>query len=266
MVRKLSNLSVQGVDLSFQRAGKGARLVVLHGAKDFYAWHPIHDILAEHFEVIAPVHPGFGGTARGKDVETVDDLAYLYLDLIHESDWAPVHLVGAGLGGWIAAEMAVRESSRLASLTLVDAVGIKVSPPEIPDIVDVSTMTEDNKNARLWHDLAVGIERVGDPKTMSEDDLEVYLANEVAETLYTWKPYMHNPALRRRLHRVRVPTQVLWGAFDGVVAPTYGEAYAAGIPDARFEIIANAGHMPHIERPAETAGAIVQFLQQSVAS
>ena len=266
MVRKLSKTDIQGAELAIHRGGEGERLVILHGAKEFHPWHRVHDLLAEHYDVIAPVLPGFGGSARIGQIESVDDLAYLHLDLIHDSSWAPVHLVGAGLGGWIAAEMAVRECANLASLTLVDAVGIKVSPPETPDIVDVSTMTDEKRNARLWHDPAVGVGLVGDPKTMSEEDLEIYLANEVAETLYTWKPYMHNPALRRRLHRVRVPTLMLWGASDGVVAPSYGEAFAGAIPGARFETVAEAGHLPHIERPAETADAIVRFLQQSVAS
>ncbi len=264
MIQDPSKIAVREFELPVNRSGDGARLLSLHGAKDFRPWHSYHDILAEHFDAIAPIHPGFGGSARAGEVETVDDLAYLYLDLIHDAGWAPVHLMGAGLGGWIAAEMAVRESAPLASLILVDALGIKVSRPETPDIVDVYAMTEEDRNARLWHDPSVGVGLVGDPKTMSEDDLETYLANEVAETLYTWKPYMHNPALRRRLHRVRVPTLVLWGADDGVVAPSYGEAFAGAIPGARFETVADAGHLPHIERPGETAGAIVRFLEQAV--
>ena len=147
MNKDLRNIAVRDVELAVNRSGEGARLLSLHGAKDFHAWHPVHDMLAERFDVIAPVHPGFGGSARASDIETVDDLAYLYLDLIHDAGWAPVHLMGAGLGGWIAAEMAVRESAKLASMILVDAVGIKVSKPETPDIVDVSTMAEEKRNA-----------------------------------------------------------------------------------------------------------------------
>ncbi len=266
MVRNLSKIAIQGVEIPVHRTGRGARLLALHGAKDFHAWHAYHDMLAERFDVIAPVHPGFAGSARAPDIETVDDLAYLYLDLIHDAGWAPVHLMGAGLGGWIAAEMAVRDCGPLASLTLVDAVGIKVSAPEISDITDVYAMTEQDRDAWLWHDPSIGVGRVGDPKAMSEDDLEIYLANEVAETLYTWKPYMHDPALFRRLHRVRVPTLVLWGADDGVVARSYGEAYAGAIPGARFETVADAGHLPHIERPGETAGAITRVLDHAVAA
>lgn len=262
----MAKTKVGGAEIHIHRAGEGERLVVLHGARDFHAWHPIHDMLAERFEVIAPLHPGFAGSARAPDVETVDDLAYLYLDLIDGIGLAPVHLMGFGLGGWIAAEMAVRDCAPFASLTLVDAVGIKVSGPATADIADVYSMAADDRNAKLWHDPATGMKRVGDPATMADGDLEIYLANEVAETLYTWKPFMHNPALRRRLHRVRVPTLVLWGDHDGVVAPAYGEAYAAAIPGARFETIADAGHLPHIERPDETAAAILGFLDRAIAA
>ncbi len=266
MVRNLSKITFRGVDLPLHRRGDGERLLFLHGAKDFRIWHPCHDALAINFDVIAPIHPGFGGSARLPGIETVDDLSYHYLDLIFEAGWAPVHLVGAGLGGWIAAEMAVRENAPLASLTLIDPIGIKVSGPEIPDITDVSAMTEADRNMRLWHDPAAGVELVGDPKSMSEDDLEIFLQNEMVETLYTWKPYMHNPALLKRLHRVRIPTLVAWGAHDGVVSPSYGEAFAAAIPGARFALIANAGHLPHIERSVDTVGAISAFLEKSVAA
>ena len=90
MVRDLSKIAVRGTEIPLHRSGAGARLLALHGAKDFHPWHAYHDELAERFDVIAPVHPGFGGSARADEVETVDDLAYLYLDLIHDAGWAPV--------------------------------------------------------------------------------------------------------------------------------------------------------------------------------
>ena len=70
---------------------------------------------------------------------------------------------------------------------------------------------------------------------------------------------MHDPGLRQWLHRVRVPTLVLWGESDGIVAPGYGRKLCAALPDARFELIAQAGHYPQIERPEAVADAIERF-------
>ena len=75
---------------------------------------------------------------------------------------------------------------------------------------------------------------------------------------------MHDPGLRRWLHRVRVPTLLIWGQSDGIVPPDYGEKLCRSLPDARFEAIREAGHCPQIEHPAEVADAIGRFARAEV--
>ena len=75
-----------------------------------------------------------------------------------------------------------------------------------------------------------------------------------------WSPTLHHPKLRHRLHRITVPTQLLWGAEDRVVPPDYGRRFAAAIPGAQFSLIEGAGHYPHIEKPEAFAAALDQFV------
>ena len=63
------------------------------------------------------------------------------------------------------------------------------------------------------------------------------------------RPY--NPRLAGRLHRIKCPTLLVWGADDALVPPAYGEAYRAGIPHAEFRTIPNCGHLPMFEAEAE---------------
>jgi pimeloyl-ACP methyl ester carboxylesterase len=72
---------------------------------------------------------------------------------------------------------------------------------------------------------------------------------------------MHNPKLKHRLHRVNVPTLFLRGGGDGIVSADYLKRYAALLPQARIETIADAGHLPHVEQTAATAAKILQFLK-----
>ncbi|MEV0002759.1 alpha/beta hydrolase [Micromonospora sp. NPDC050980] len=65
---------------------------------------------------------------------------------------------------------------------------------------------------------------------------------------YTW----HDPKLRRRPARVRVPALLLCGESDRIVTPTYGAAYAAAFGDGRLVVVPEAGHLPHTENPAAT--------------
>jgi pimeloyl-ACP methyl ester carboxylesterase len=80
---------------------------------------------------------------------------------------------------------------------------------------------------------------------------------------YAWSPYMHNPKLKGRLHRINVPTLVLWGAADRVVKPEYGRAYAGAIPIARFATIEGAGHFPHLEQPVAFAREVTNFIENT---
>jgi pimeloyl-ACP methyl ester carboxylesterase len=94
---------------------------------------------------------------------------------------------------------------------------------------------------------------------MTDDEVTVVARDREAAALYAWSPYMHDPKLKGRLHRVRIPTLVLWGAADRLVGETYGRAFATALPSAKFETIAGAGHFPHIEKPKEFTERTLAF-------
>jgi pimeloyl-ACP methyl ester carboxylesterase len=249
----------RGIELEVLRRGAGSPLVLLHG---FHAVDPrakFVDLLAAHAEVIAPSHPGFGHSARPDDFDSVYDLVQLYLDVLEGLGHGPVTLVGLSFGGWLAAEIALTCRHRLDRLVLVDALGIKISDRETPDILDVFNTAPKEVRRRSWHDP----DRFApDFDGMTDDELVVYHREWESLCLYGWRPYMHNPRLRRWLTRIAVPTLVLWGESDGIVTPAYGRAYAAAIPGARFESIAEAGHHPHLEQPEAFVDRVAAFLKE----
>jgi len=102
-----------------------------------------------------------------------------------------------------------------------------------------------------------------DHAALSDDRLTVIARNREATALYAWEPYFHNPKLKRWLHRISVPTLLLWGADDRfVTAAYYGAACRGAIPGARFETIDGAGHFPHIEEPRAFAERVRGFLAE----
>src|SRR5438034_10464834 len=251
-------LSIAGVGLEILRRGAGRPLVVLHGLAPLDPESPVLDLLAAHAEVIAPTHPGFGHAPRPNDFDTVYDLVRLYLDLLERLPHEKVALMGLSFGGWLAAEIAAICPHRLERLILVDAVGIKVSDRETPDILDVFNTAPATVERRRWHDAE---KWATDYDAMADDALIAHARNRDALCLYAWHPYMHNPQLKRWLPRIAVPTLVLWGGSDGIVTPAYGRAYSALIPGARFEVIEAAGHHPEIEQAAAFAARVVAFLE-----
>ena len=253
-----TGMTVNGIRLEVVEKGRGRPLLFLHPGIGLDPGAPVIDKLAEQVRVIAPSHPGFGGSEQPKTFTTVDDLAYFYLDLLDELDLKDVVLVGVSFGGWIAAEIAVKSTARLSHLVLANAVGIKVGARDTRDIVDIFAITEPELNKLAYFDPKLA-ER--DYKAMAEADVRVIARNREASARYGWSPYMHDPKLKSRLHRIRIPTQFLWGAADRILSEDYGRAYCAAIPGARFETIARAGHYPHVEAPEAFARAIFAFMQ-----
>ena len=251
----MSMITLQGVALQVVRRGKGAPLLLLHGGDGPQDPLPFFQRLTERFDVIAPTHPGFAGSKIPEHFDSLEDLVYLYLDLLDGLDLRDVVLVGFSIGGWAAAEIAVRNTSRLSKLVLVDAVGIKPGDREARDIADIFGMPSPEVAKLMFHDPS----QAPNPAAMTDEQSTVLAADRIAHAMYTWDPYMHNPKLRYRLHRIDVPTLLVWGASDGVVPVAYAEAYGALIPGARLAVIPNAGHLPHMEQPDLLLEHILSF-------
>jgi len=247
---------IAGVRLDLIRRGQGRPLLFLHPAIGLKPTDPVLDELAKSFAVLAPSHPGFGKSELPRHVTTVDDLAYYYLDFMEALDLRDVTLVGVSFGGWIAAEIAIKSTERVSRLVLADAVGIKVGDREHRDIVDIFTTRQSEIDRLAYHDPAFG---AVDHAAISDEDAATLFRNREATALFAWSPYMYDPKLASRLHRIRVPALVLWGASDRIALPDYGRAYSRLIPGSQFELVDEAGHYPHLERPEFFARRIAEF-------
>ncbi|HEY6495956.1 MAG TPA: alpha/beta fold hydrolase [Trebonia sp.] len=245
-----------GVVLDVTAYGAGPAALLLSGVEGVRDDQEFVTLLGGAHAVLAPSHPGFDLSPRPDWLDSVEDLAYLYLDWLDRLDARDVTLVGCQFGGWVAAEMAVRSSARLSRLVLVDAVGIKPGGREERDIADVFHMTRGELDRRTFHDTARG---PGDLTAALEDVVLRIARNEEALACYGWEPYLHNPRLLRWLHRISVPTLVVWGESDGIVTPGYGRSLAEAIPGARFEVIPDAGHRPQVEQPGGLSALIRDF-------
>lgn len=259
---RVSRVEAGGIAIEIADSGQGRPLMFLHGGYPSVRLDPqarIIEALRGSFRVIAPIHPGFGTTPAPAQLTSVDDLAYLYLDLLDTLNLTDVVLVGASLGGWIAAEMAVKTTGRLSQLVLIDSVGIKVGDREARDIADIYAITDKHLAEIAYADPQ---RMARDTKSLPDDELLLIARSRESTGRYAWSPYMHNPKLKTRLHRIRIPALVLWGEADGIVKPDYGRAFAAAIPGAKFTLIENAAHFPHLEQPNAVVQHILDFVAE----
>lgn len=249
-------IAIDGVDLEVFEGGAGRPLLFLHSGQGFDPAHPFVNGLTDSYRVVAPSHPGFGKSGLPDWMDDVDDIAYLYLDLIDQLGLDTVDMIGCSIGGWIAAEIATKSPERIARLTLVGPVGVKTGPANKLDVPDIFAKPLEEVNALLFHDPD---KFRMDPSALTDEQLAIAMRNRESLALFSWEPYMHNPKLKRRLHRAKMPAQLIRGESDGVVSQAYLDRYAALLPDARIVTIPEAGHAPQIEQPDRFNDAIRAF-------
>ncbi len=251
-------VALAGVDIDVWEGGEGPPLLFLHGAGGFRPGPAFLDLLGRHRRVIAPSHPGFGLSGLADWMDRPDDIAHLYWELLDHLGLDRVDIVGTSFGGWIAAEMATMQPQRLRRLVLVAPAGVKTGSRDELDIPDMFATPADAIQRMLYVDPDKF--RV-DPATMTDEELRIMLRNRESFALFAWEPYLHNPKLPHRLHRVTCPTLFLRGAHDGLISAEYVSRYTALLPNARIITLPNAAHVPQLESPETFATAVLSFLQ-----
>jgi pimeloyl-ACP methyl ester carboxylesterase len=245
---------VRDIGVRLWRDGNGTALMFLHGAAGVPAWMPFFTHLAGAHEVLLPEHPGFGTSDNPAWIRNVGDVAMYYLDFL-DGLGKRVHLVGHSLGGWIAAELAVRNCGQLASLSLIAPAGVRVKGVPTGD----NFIWSPEELARnLFHDQSFAEQVIA--YTPSEEEADLQLTNRFMAAKLGWEPRWFNPALERWLHRIKVPVLVLWGRDDKVMPSAYAKVWQERVPGVRVEIIPECGHLPQVEKADLAAQKILRFV------
>lgn len=249
-------VDVRGTRLRVIEDGSGPPVLFLHGAGGA-SWTPMLKRLAEHHRVIAPEHPGFGRSKTPDWMMSVGDLAFFYLDAIEALGLHDVHLVGHSLGGWTAAEVAIRNTSRLRSLTLMSPAGCRSDEVPFGDIFLWDAVTTIRNQ---FFDQSLAEERI---KALPQMDLDVALQNKATVARLAWSPRLCNPQLPLWLHRIDVPTLVVWGHDDRIVPFACRTPFVEKIAGARLLALPETGHSLHTERAAECAAAMTTLFREA---
>jgi pimeloyl-ACP methyl ester carboxylesterase len=244
-------LEVAGKRVRLLQGGQGEPLVVLHHSTGNPGWLPFYDQLAHDFSVIVPDLPGYGQSERPEWAREPRDLALIVNRLLDKLGLERVVLVGLGLGGFIAAELATMHQDRLRALVLIGAAGLQPDDGEILDQMMVDF--QDYVKAGFHEEAAYHRVLGEDPRSQFK---ELWDFSREMTARITWKPYMFSRRLAPLLGEVETPALVIWGAEDRVVPPVCGRQYARVLPNARLEPIAAAGHLVELEQPERVVALI----------
>ena len=238
--------------------GSGPALVYFHGPWGL-TWEPFLDLLAQHFTVHAPEHPGTTPGAPD-DIYQLDnlwDLVLCYDELLDALEVSDAVFVGHSFGGMVACEMAAAAARRVRELVLIDPIGFWRDTEPVVNwmALDVAEMRR-----RIFRDPEGEAARHLFGK---EDDAaaRVRLAWAMGATgKFIWP--IPDKGLKKRIHRVKAPTLLVWGKEDRLVPPVYADEFTRRLPGARVQMMDQAGHAPHLEQPEIAARMVNEFVKR----
>jgi pimeloyl-ACP methyl ester carboxylesterase len=251
------SLTWRGATIRYRRFGRGPALLFLRSEDSLPDSPAFFDALSQNFEIIVPDHPGFRSSDTPDWLKGIGDAAYFYLDFLEQLDLNNVHVVGSSLGGWMAAEIAVRSCERLASINLIAPFGVRRKGTPFGDIF--MWTPEENLKNRLF-DPALAEQFLAAARTQSPEVATAYLKDRYAAARLCWHPRFFNPELERWLPRLVRPLHLIWGDSDKVTPIAIAEIWRESLPQARLSVIARCGHLPQLEHPTVTANKIRSFI------
>jgi pimeloyl-ACP methyl ester carboxylesterase len=252
-------VNVGGADIHLLKGGTGKPLVIFHGVEGNLGWCAYQRGLAQQCTVYVPSLPGFDSSERPPWLESFADLSRFSLWLLQQLGLQKTSLLGYGMGGWLAAEIAAMCPQVVDRLVLVDAAGIQPRQGEITDIflhgLDATRqMAFFDPQQAPEHDALF-------KRKLSPEERETRVRNQESSVRYCWKPYMYERSLPHLLPRLQIPTLVVWGQEDRLIPVECGELYRQAIPGARLEVLPQCGHYPHLEKMERFVGIVRDFLR-----
>jgi pimeloyl-ACP methyl ester carboxylesterase len=258
MINEGSFVDVRGTSVFLRRVGSGEPLLFLHGAGGVGPWIPFYDRLAERFDLLVPDHPSYGRSPTPDWLDDIEDLALFYLDMLDSLDLSGVRVIGHSLGGWLSMEMATRSTKRIKSLTLMAPAGLRI--PGKP-AANVFFMDRTQLTNALVADPALAEQMLS--MEMTPEQIDETVTNSIATARLAWHPRLFNPRLRKWLHRIDVPTHIVWGAEDQILPAAYAEEIGNLIDGSTVTMLPNIGHLPQIEDVDALMSTITEFFKRN---
>jgi len=256
-------ISIRGgqFEVPVYRKGSGEPLLFFHGAGGMIrGWTPELEALSQHYDVIAPTHPGWDDTKGLDDIDDIHDLVMYYQDFIDAIGLpTPFNLAGHSVGGMFAAEFAAARPDLVKKLVLICPVGLWMD--EAP-VTDIFILMPNQLPGVLFGDMTNPVIPTLFKPPANEDEMaESYyfqLANFSATGKFIWP--IPDKGLKKRLHRITAKTLIVWGDQDKLAPPAYAAAFQSKIANSQIAMIAGAGHMVPLENTPEFDKEVTAFL------
>ena len=266
----MPTITTNGINLYYELHGRGPVVVLIPGlGYDGWMFSKMIPGLAEQFQVISIDNRGAGQSDKPPGPYTAQLLAADVIGLLDAFDIDKAHIVGHSMGGFIAQAIAVDYPERVDKLVLsATNFGGPHHVPITPQAMAVLTDASGDPIERLRRGIVISTApgfAEQNPEFI-EDWVTYRIRHPIDPAGYQAQLAIglgllsEAASFEHKLGAVTAPTLVLFGEHDAVVPPGNAELLASKMPNARIEILPNAGHVFPFETPAAANRAIIDFL------
>ena len=245
-----------GCPTTVRRRGNGRATLFLHGAFFPTRWPPLLDLLSEHVDLIAPIHPGYREGNPPPWLRGFDDLVLHYHDFMDRLELDQVDLIGYDLGGWLAAEVASFYPERVRSMTLIAASGLRL--PDAPMMEFLAAEPKRLVDALFNGKTPDGFE-LASPADI-DGFVESYGENGVTARLIWERRY--DTQLDRRVGRLLMPVLVIAATDDRLLPFAHAQRWNELLRNSRLVALEDSSHAMPFQSPNEVAALILGFLAE----
>lgn len=252
---------VGGNRIRYVDSGSGSAVLLLHGLGGYASkWHGVIDILSRSYRVIAPDMIGYGLSDKPVADYTPDFFVEFVDMFIRATDIARPHIVGASLGGQVAAMFAAEHRRSVSKLVLVSPAGVMRRSTPALDAYIMAAMYPRPRSVAHALMLMEGSGRQPDQRLVSSFIDNMRRPNAKMAFMSSLLCFKNSANVTAYLKKINVPTMLVWGHDDPIIPISYASKFAGSIPNCRFERLEDCGHTPYVQIPERFAGLVMDFL------
>lgn len=251
------------VEIHYRKQGTGPPLLYVHGAGGL-RWHSLLDRLATEYTVYAPEFPGTSeeDPYAIRTFDELSDIILAYEEFIDRLDIGGAMAVGEAFGGMLVAELASTFTDLFKRVVLLGPIGLwhddmpvmnwaALPPEELPSLLFKNPESEEAQEF---------VQRSEEPEEAAKEAAaHIWALGCTAK--FMWP--LPDRGLKKRLHRVRAPTLIVWGEDDKFANVGYAEKFRERISNSEAHIVPDAGHLVHIEQPHKVSEAVRSFFRMA---
>ena len=251
-------VDVNGEPCRVWTKGTGTRVGFLAGFSGLPKWIPFLDRLAEKYEVVAPSIPGYPGGQGFRRLDNHVDWLTAVRELLEGAGLdEDAILIGSGPGGSYAAEMAALWPKSVKSLALIAPWG---TYDDNAPMTDPWAATPGDQAALMVENLDLWNELRSTPEGANSVEFPIEQTRVLEASARDFWP-LSDTGLAKRLRRIICPTLLIWGEKDRILPPANAKTFERGITGPTKTVtVAGAGHLAELDKPDETAKAIIDFI------